>query len=304
MRIHRPGKVLMTAVLAIFAGTCGMSISAWADGFEQGPACKYAGTKGLSPQKVYFTTVPGRSYTPDVHEFTDSEKEPASNFEVTVNWGDGTSSPATVSGEGCYEVTAPSHTYSAPGTYAFSETVRDAHTGLEHTVGSEPFYVLSVLPAPAFASPVPTLQITAGLPWSGVLGEFKLNLLSQEPLSAYTASIEWGDGESSPGAISSPSFETLAVSGSHTYMGALSGPIDVKLSGGIETGSWTVADVQVRPKAPPIEAVTFKLTRQPILAAVQGAGRNQILRAPVPHKPPVPPHELRAHRSLAQLIRP
>jgi hypothetical protein len=245
--------------------------AAWADGFEKGLPCSYAGPGAIPATTGSVTTVPGHPYTPPVHEFTDAEKEPSSNFTVTANWGDGTSSPASVSGEGCYQVSAPAHTYTKPGSYSFSETVHDAHTGLEHTVGSEQFNVASTLPTPAIASPLPSIRITAGIPWTGTLGEFKINVGVGEPLSAYTASIEWGDGQSSPGTIASPGFLAFTVGGSHTYSRPLSATIRVSVSAGIETGTWSAANVLVVPLTLAGGSGAFKLVHQAILAAIPTA---------------------------------
>lgn len=223
-----------------------------------------------------------------MHEFTDTEKEPASNFSVTANWGDGTSSPATVSGEGCYEVSAPSHTYATPATYSFTETVHDAKTGLEHTVGGEEFYVLSALPGHTTPSPLPVIDATVGVPWSGVVGEFGLNFWV--PLSGDAATIDWGDGQSSPGTITAPVFGAFLVSGGHTYTHAMSSSIKVSVSAEIETGTWTTDELLV--KTPPVVKPPLEFVRHPILAAIPSVGKTKVyelvfrVNQPLPAKSP------------------
>lgn len=243
---------------------CAPATSA-ADGFEKGARCEGEGPGAILPSKVYPTVVSGTPGKPDAVIFTDSEEEPASDFSATVNWGDGTTSPATVrENERCsdeYEVSAPSHTYMAPGTYSVFYTVRDANTGLEHTFGSEPYFVLSALPAPISGASPLVIHATVGVPWSGAVGEFELPSRQLLPISAHTWSIEWGDGQVSPGTVSEPTIGKLAVTGSHTYSRPLSGAVKVRVSGGIETGTWTTANVLV-PERP------FKFVGQPILAVI------------------------------------
>lgn len=88
--------------------------------------------------------------------------------------------------------------------------------------------------------------------WEGTIGEF-----SEPPrgidLGTYTTSIDWGDGQSSPGTIVGLSFTTFAVIGSHTYSQPRSGSIAVTVKKGVEIGSWTAANVTVTP--PPLEFV-------------------------------------------------
>jgi hypothetical protein len=247
---------------------CAPATSA-ADGFEQGQLCVYAGPGAILAPKVYPMLVPGTPYTPHTVVFTDSEKEPASDFSVTVNWGDGATSPATVQEvEGCpdeYEVSAPSHTYLAPGTYSVFYTVHDVHTSLEHVIDAEPFYVLSTLPAPIAGASALVIHATAGVMWTGVVGEFERpSSYLLVPMAASTWSIEWGDGQVSPGTVSEPTIWRLAVSGSHTYSRPVSGAIKVRVSAGIETGTWTTANVLV-PERP------FKFVGRPILAVIPRA---------------------------------
>lgn len=267
MRIQARVATLATVIAAIQLVIACAPASSAAEWIGAPTNCRRSGPGpgAIIPLKAYPTTVPGTPYVPDTAEFADTEKEPASNFSATANWGDGTTSPAAVNGEeserGCYQVSAPSHTYLTPGTYSFSYTVHDAHTGLEHTIGSELFYVPSVLPTLIQGTAPRVIHATVRVPWSGVVAEFgnpAFGLL--RPASGYAVSIEWGDGQISPGTISEPSFQKLAVSGSHTYSRPLNGAIKVSISGGIETGTWSTANVIVPSQ--------FEFLGRPILAAI------------------------------------
>jgi hypothetical protein len=241
-----------------------------ADGFEKGIRCAYVGPGAMLAPEVHVSGVPGTPYAFHTIEFTDSEPELPSNFSATVDWGDGTTSPASVEGEiGCYRVSAPSHIYLTPGTYSLSYIVHDAHTGLEHSIGGSVLDVVSALPSPMPSVPPRVVNAKVGVSWSGVVGEFDFqslnNLQTAEGFTPnYTASIEWGDGQISPGIISEPIFrEQLAVSGSHTYTRPLSSVIKVSISGGIETATWTTASALVPEVSRP-----FRFIRRPIFAII------------------------------------
>lgn len=130
--------MLVILALAAQLAIAVVPVSASGDGFGKGAPCRMYAMAALVAPRVDFTTVAGRPYTPPMGEFTDSEEPPAGNFSATANWGDGTTSPGSVKlQEGCntaYEASAPSHTYSTPGTYSFSYTIHDASTGLDHIV--------------------------------------------------------------------------------------------------------------------------------------------------------------------------
>jgi hypothetical protein len=267
MRIQARAATLATVIAATQLVIAGAPASSAAEWIERPTNCRRSGNGpgAIVPPKAYPTTVPGRPYVPETAEFADTEKESASNFSATANWGDGTTSLAAVNGEeserGCYQVSAPSHTYLTPGTYSFSYAVHDAHTGLEHTIGSELFYVPSVLPTLIQGTAPRVIHATVRVPWSGVVAEFGTPAFGlRTPASGYAVSIEWGDGHSSPGTFSEPTFQKLAVSGAHTYSRPVDGAIKVSLSGGIETGMWTTANVLVPSQ--------FKFLGQPILAAI------------------------------------
>ena len=272
--------LLAASLAALLLGAWAVPTGAAADGFEKAPPCTYSAPGAISPPPVYFTTVPGTPYVPHAREFTDSEPEPEGNFSATANWGDGTASPASVRVPpgGCYEVSASSHTYLSPGTYSFSYTVHDAHTGLDHTVGPELFYVLSLLPVPVLTPTPPLIQILVGQSWSGVVGEFGFQPF-HVALAAFVATIDWGDGHTSPGVIAANGYASFTVSGSHTYSSLAMVPIKVTVAGGIETGSWITADV-LASEAPKASRITagrfvgeapkpFRFRGQPILAAMR-----------------------------------
>jgi uncharacterized delta-60 repeat protein len=86
---------------------------------------------------------------------------------------------------------------------------------------------LTVTPAPLSASAV-TFSATAGAPFSGTVATFT-NADPFGDAASYTATITWGDGSTSAGAISGTG-STLTVSGSHTYSDPVNRTVNVTIS--------------------------------------------------------------------------
>jgi hypothetical protein len=272
MRIRAWASVLVILMVAGQAAIGSSTDAAAADGF--GGPCASIAPGAMLPPPVYFTTATAAPYVPRGVEFTDTETLPLSNFSATAHWGDETTTAATVGkkSSGCFEATAPSHTYASPGAYSFSYTVHDAHTGLDHTIGAEQFYVWS-LPQPLNSQSPRAINATVGVPWSGVLGEFSY-LSTPLPTLGYTAEIEWGVGQPwSPGTITMQPNGTFAVSGSHTYTQPSSDTVSVLVGAGDLMGKWATSSVSMdvatpAPDTSPGERPQFKFVGQPIAAAI------------------------------------
>jgi hypothetical protein len=68
----------------------------------------------------------GEAFSGLVATFTDADpKGTASDYSATINWGDGTTSPGTVSGSGQFAVNG-THTYAAGGFHAVTVSIADA----------------------------------------------------------------------------------------------------------------------------------------------------------------------------------
>ncbi len=106
----------------------------------------------------------------------------------------------------------------------------------------------------------PPIVVTAGHSYSGVVATFP-GLAAGSP--AFTASIDWGDGQTSAGTIA-PSGPGFTVSGSHTYAAEGRDPVTVTLT---DAHRATVAGsglAHVDPASPPppasLDFVSFALT--------------------------------------------
>jgi large repetitive protein len=162
----------------------------------------------------------------------------ASDYTVTVNWGDGTTANTTATGvsvvstgNGAFNVLAPVHTYAFRGNYVVTVTV----SGID---GS----------GPVSWSSTATVQDAA---LTGANGNASINEgaeLSASPLvtfvdanlggtvGEYLATIDWGDGTSGTGKVTQPNGIGTAfqVFGTHTYSDnrAYLGTVVVSSAGG------------------------------------------------------------------------
>jgi hypothetical protein len=132
--------------------------------------------------------------------------------------------PGVVSGSPSLTTTATAR--SAPGTYPI--TVDVSALSAANYAFSPVSGALTVSPAPLPATAV-NLSTPVGVPFSGVVATFRNADPFGNPIS-YSATIDWGDGSSSAGAISDSGGGTFAVSGSHTYTSPGRDPFSVRIT--------------------------------------------------------------------------
>lgn len=257
------GVVFGQGMIAVFPG------AASAEWTEASWPCD-VGEGASLPAPVHWFEV-GQSVMAPAGYFTYGEPPsvalPVSDFTATVDWGDGTTAPAQVEAGSvgdCYVVSAPSHVYTATGAYAFSYTVHDLSTGLDHklaAIGTAELHVYSKVPQLVGASSSRAIEVVVGTPWTGVVGEFSyaglfgFTSILTSSSNIYSAEIEWGDGEEpTAGTIKLGSSEPVfTVSGTHTYARSVTGTIKVLLSSrwGANNfeplGTWTTGDVNATP---------------------------------------------------------
>jgi uncharacterized repeat protein (TIGR01451 family) len=153
--------------------------------------------------------VEGAAFSGVVGTFADADASaPTSDYSGFVDWGDGSSSNATFAGSGPVRVSG-THTYEEEGSYPI--TVQVADDG-----GSAVTLTGTVDTADAALSPGPSLALSAveGATFSASVGTFT----DADPHGAatdYTATIDWGDGHTTPAGISGTGPFTLL--GTHVY---------------------------------------------------------------------------------------
>jgi hypothetical protein len=161
------------------------------------------------------TLTEGQALNTQVATFTDpGSPDPSGSFTATINWGDGTAAtPGNVTGSsGSYAVTG-AHTYADEGTYAVTVTVAEPGV-LNGTAGaSSTVTVLDAALVPGNFVPVTAPVLTTeGASFTGRV----LSFTDQDPLTNYTATIDWGDGTQTTGIMGGGS-GSWTVSGSHSY---------------------------------------------------------------------------------------
>jgi hypothetical protein len=157
----------------------------------------------------------GVTFTGNLATFTDAYVgAQASDYTATIDWHDGTTSAGTITAltTGGFGVVG-SHTYEE-GTYAATVTVTDKG-------GSTAFTTNTFQVADAPLANVPLLNALVpkeGVPLSVPVADFT-DGNPKAPASDFTATIDWGDGSTSPGLIAADGTGGFFVSdsGTHTY---------------------------------------------------------------------------------------
>jgi hypothetical protein len=171
-----------------------------------------------------------------------SSCDPSSLQNITIDWGDGgmSSGAAFEAGtSGCG--IAGSHKYSEEGSYITKVSYSFATGAPGHDAGTA-----TVADAPVGPSAVNDFVLSAGSPLNAVVANWSDT--APEALSSYSATIDWGDGGSSAGAIGSGT-----VSGSHTYVNGGRFPITITFrdDGGVSATAHEHAVVSGCPSSAP-----------------------------------------------------
>jgi len=183
-----------------------------------------------------------------VANFTDPDPgADPSNLSAVITWGDGSTSPGRVfrvNGPGSFAVLG-SHTYTAAGSYPLGVqvTARDGSQASASAIATVTGAAAGG-PQNLVAQPV---SAVAGRAFTNVtLGTFTDSDPGASP-SDFTASIDWGDGISTPittVALAGP--KTFSVLGTHTYVAPGTYPLGIRVTDGrgratAANGSVTVA---------------------------------------------------------------
>ena len=211
----------------------------------------------------------------------DSANPPASELSAAIDWGDGSSISGMFVGgsDGSYVVSAPGdHAYAAPGTYDVRVVVSDVDAGLSTTVST----TATIVPLLFRTLPYSFQTATGGTAFGGVL-----SASSDDPASAYSVSIDWGDGSAptagsiapdqprtpGPGIVDPiplPPGTDFLVDGGHDY--AMTGSYSVRITV-LDTlsGSSTTATSQVTVIPEALSAKPY-----PAVAAVAGVNSGAV----------------------------
>jgi hypothetical protein len=152
----------------------------------------------------------GQVFTGAVASFSDTESTVGTKtYTAAISWGDGMSSPGTVSTTGSGFNVTGSHAYAEGGTYQITVTVSDGAGIATIQAGAD-------VSDPAISARGIALTATEGTPLSGVIASFTDADVSALP-GEYSALVAWGDGIVTRGTISADPSGGFDVSGDHTY---------------------------------------------------------------------------------------
>ena len=205
----------------------------------------------LTAQGVNFTSVEGSTFLGTVATFTSADARAlASNYTVTVDWGDGStlsSTPASVSvlNVGTMFQVSSTHIYKEYGSYTVTTKVTSAG-GTSVTATS----TATVTDAPIVGTGL-AVMTTLGVPFNGLVA----TITDRNPyglLSDLSATVDFGDGSGPSAAtiVAGTTAGSFRISGSHTFgaAGTTLTKIVVTDKGGSTltlTGTATVQDAAI-----------------------------------------------------------
>lgn len=156
-------------------------------------------------------TTEANPFTGPVATFRDSDPAGViTDYTATIDWGDGTTSPAALVNGPNYVQASGTHTYAEEGNYNVTTTLTDAGGALASAVSPMNVGDAALSGSGIAASAVENATFTANL----------ASFMDSDPnatLSDYSAVIAWGDGTSSAGTVSPNGQGGYVVSGSHLY---------------------------------------------------------------------------------------
>jgi hypothetical protein len=128
-------------------------------------------------------------------------------------------------------------------------------------------------------TPIPLLRAWSSQPFEGVVASFISN--TKLPADQLAASIDWGDGQTSPGVVESSEWGGFHVRGGHTYDSGISGMTWVRVDvADARTGQWLVGVEQrtMVSRTSPARSALFSAGFQPAASQQDPASRPQPVR--------------------------
>ncbi|HJT36557.1 MAG TPA: TIGR03118 family protein, partial [Pirellulales bacterium] len=156
---------------------------------------------------------------------TFSDVNISGNFPVTINWGDGGVSAGTVTAIGSNRsLVNGTHTYNSTGSFNVTVSISDSQSN--STVATSTAVVGGTSSGTLSASGV-GVSTPEGTAFNGAVATFT-DSDGNTSAGVYTATITWGDGATTTGAVSA-SGNGFQVTGQHTYSDEGNAPVIVTI---------------------------------------------------------------------------
>lgn len=156
-----------------------------------------------------------------------------SEFTALIAWGDGQTTIGTVGGGPTAFTVSGTHTYGAAGSYATTVTVVAANGPTSFGQGQ------AIIKIPTYTATSQPIVTPVSQLFSGTVATFT-DQNTSDLSSIFTASIAWGDGNTTPATVSGGN-GSFAVQGTYTYLKA--GTYSVAVTVSDQSGnSFTVMD--------------------------------------------------------------
>jgi hypothetical protein len=181
----------------------------------------------------------GEGFSGTVATFEDRDtSSTASDYSATIEWGDGAKSTGTVTGgSGSFSVSGD-HTYAEEQSYPVKVRISDIDEPNNTAAATS---TATVADAALGAGTLTVPRTSLGQPTSASFSFTDAN--TGAATADFMASINWGDGSSTPGAVTGGS-GNFTVSGSHTYAASASYPVTVEVTD--DGGSKTEASAKAK----------------------------------------------------------
>ncbi|HEV2413810.1 MAG TPA: hypothetical protein VGX27_03315 [Candidatus Dormibacteraeota bacterium] len=147
-----------------------------------------------------------------VATFTDPDSAAtAAGYAATISWGDGTTSSGVITGTTSFAV-AGSHIYAEEGNYSISTTITDVDSPSNSATATSTANV-----ADAALTAAPACRASTLGSYNAPTATFTDAAGSLGTAANFTASVDWGDGNTSAGTVSASGAGSYSVAGTHNY---------------------------------------------------------------------------------------
>ena len=214
----------------------------------------------------------GQAFTGTVAHFTDANPiSLPSNYNVTIAWGDGTTTPGVVAA-------SPSGGFDVLGQHSFEEGTFVTSVAITDESGhvTRASTTTIVFDAPITALPA-AVSASEGTTFTGTVATFTDGNINA-PIGDFSATIRWGDGTTSPGGIVDQGGGHFSVTGTHIYAtGTYSASVAIKDVGGSSaTASFnvTVANAPITATGSDFAAIEGSIYSGPVATFLDGNPRS------------------------------